>query len=397
MPRLFVLDPVCAMEYGHSLNALKYFTDMAAPFFSASHMIASRHLPGDTATDSIDRFFEFHYDYALRIERRWAERPLIAAAEQHVGKRSVAAADFLRLLKKYDMTQEDTLLFPSIDYFSAIGILAALKEQPAKARPKLLIRLIGVMETATQDMTAPQALANVISELKLYHSIGGVMTLCAETPKYAQRLTAMMDLPVLTVPYFSPEIVPVDMPQDGPITFLAGGSARPDKGFFRLQSIIDQVHEMIDPRKVHFIIQGLPDHMYQDNLAYLRSLQALPNTEVLPGQIPYAAIRKTFAESHVGLMPYDATIYEWRGSAMLMESMLFERLVICQSNTGFADQARLYQAGEICSTDAEFALAICQYAGMTPERLKDYASLARKYYIRDVDQACRRWITGEAA
>lgn len=396
MSRLFVIDPVCAFEYGHSLNALKYFTDMAAPFFSETHMIASHHLPGETKDDKIDRFFDFHYDFVIKIKRRPFRRPLIPAVNHHVGKRSAAVVDFLRLIQKYKIDSADTLLFPSIDYYSVIGLIAALVARPAVQRPKLLIRFIGVMETATTEMAAPQALSAVLAQVKQYRDEGGIITLCAETPKYAARLQDMLNLPVLTVPYFSPVIDAIEMPQDGPITFLAGGSARIDKGFFRLKSIIDHVHAKIDPARVRFIIQGLPDHMYSEHVRYLRSLQALPNAEVLPGQIPYDKIRQSFADSHVGLMPYDPEIYEWRGSAMLMESMLFQRLVICQNNTGFSDQAQRYQAGKVCSSDAEFADAICFYAQMSPEQLTDYAGLARKYYIRDVDQACRQWITGAA-
>lgn len=397
MSRLFVVDPVCAMEYGHSLNALKYFTDMAAPYFTESHMIASHHLPGETANDNIDRFFDFYYDFALKIKRRSFPLPLVPAVNQHVGNRSASVVDFLRLLQKYKMDSTDTLLFPSIDYYSALGIFGALNARPEAQRPKLLIRFIGVMENAAPEIPGPEALDTVLKQVERYHAEGGVMTLCAETPKYAARLQNILKLPVLTVPYFSPVIEAIEMPADQPVTFLAGGSARHDKGFFRLKSIIEQVNATIDPARARFIIQGLPDHMYNQHIGYLRSLKAMPNVDVLPGQISYDEIRQSFADSHISLMPYDPEIYEWRGSAMLMESMLFQRLVICQNNTGFSDQAQRYQAGRICSSDAEFANAICIYAQMPSAQLAEYAGLARKYYIQDVDQACRQWITGEAA
>lgn len=397
MSRLFVADPVCAMEYGHSLNALKYFSDMAAPYFSETHMIASYHLPGETADDGIDRFFDFYYDFTLRIKRRALPLPLVPATSQHAGNRSASVVDFLRLLQKYDMNSADTVMFPSIDYYSALGVFGALRARPPAQRPKLLIRFIGVMENAAPEIPGPDALDAVLRQVEFYHAEGGVMTVCAETPKYAARLQKMLKIPVLTVPYFSPVIEAIGMPVDQPVTFLAGGSARADKGFFRLRSIIEQVNATIDPAQVRFIIQSSPDHMYNQHAGYLRSLQALPNVKMLPGQITYDEIRQSFANSHISLMPYDPEIYEWRGSAMLMESMLFQRLVICQNNTGFSDQAQRYQAGRICSSDAEFANAICIYAQMPSEQLTEYAGLARKYYIQDVDQACRHWITGEAS
>lgn len=396
MSRLFVIDPVCAMEYGHSLNALKYFAQMVTPYFDETVMVASRHLPGETAQDGIERFFEFHYGHALRIVRRAGPRAVIAAATNSHGPRASSTADFMRLLQKYDMTSADTLLFPSIDYYAALGILAALTGRPAAQQPRLMIRLIGVMETAAIDLPAEDALSALVAQIKLYARDGGAMTLCAETPKYARKMTKMLGLPVLTVPYFSPVIEAIDMPA-GPVTFLAGGSARPDKGFFRLGSIIRHVHARIPPRQVRFVIQGLPDDMTQDNLDYVRALHALPNTKILPGQISYDEIKASFAQTHVSLMPYDRSIYAMRGSAMLMESMLFGRLVVAQAGTAFADQARSYSAGAVCDTDDDFADAICAYAGMAPARLQSHADLARRYYLEDVDMACKAWVEGVVA
>ncbi len=392
--RLFVIDPVCAMEYGHSLNALKYFKDMAAPSFDEAIMVASQHLPGEMSQDAIVRHFEFQYDQFLKIDRRPAPKPLLPFARKVGSPRAVSAADFNQLLLEHDITAHDTLLFPSIDYYSAVGILAVLEGIAPDQAPHLLIRLIGVMETACLDLPAPQAFNDLINRLKGYHRQGGRMTLCGETPKYSRRLSNELGFEVLTVPYFSPDVDATAMPVAGPVTFLSGGSARPDKGFFRLNSIITKVNQQIGAHKARFIVQGLPDEQWHQNISYIRSLYAQPNVELLSGQIPYSEIQRTFNASHVGLMPYDPAVYEWRGSAMLMESMLFERLTICQSNTGFSEQARLYNAGQVCNTDDDFVEAICAYAMMKPAELNIYAKMARDRYLQDVKSACDTWISG---
>lgn len=393
MSRLFVLDPVCAMEYGHSLNGLNYFADMAARHFNTVIKVASRHLPGRTGDDGIERMFEFHYGFALKIKRAIEPWHLIEAAHQHTNACGTAAADFVRLLARYDMDASDTLMFPSIDYFSLAGVLAVLNGRPPAHRPHLLIRLIGVMELAVPGKTPEDALAHICAQLQTYLAEGGQVTLAAETPKYAQKLSALIGAPVQTVPCIVADFDALPLPQSGPITFLAGGSARPDKGFFRLKPIIDLVHAEIDPKDVRFVIQGLPDHLTYAHRADLRALTALPNTTLLPGQIPYDAVRQSFAESHVTLMPYDAEIYMLRGSAMLMETMLFGRLAICQDSTAFAEQAQLYGAGVTCTTDEEFAAAICRYARMAPDQLGADAAQARKHYLGDVENACQAWLS----
>lgn len=399
MDRTFIIDPVCAMTYGHSLNALGYFADMARGYENKVIKVASRHLPlAGAAGDDIDRFFEFQYDRFLDIDRAAPAQDWAGMYNRvHMGPEASASADFSRFMQVYGITAGDTLLFPSIDHYSLLGLLNALVGLPGDALPRIMLRFIGVMETAAHDLDPPTAERHYRRRLREALDIGLPITISAETPKHARALSESLRHPVHTLPYTAPDIAAAAFPAEGPLTVLSGGSAREDKGFFRLRNIISLVHKRIDPDQVRFIIQGPPDALFHRHPDYMAWLHALPNAEILPGTVPYAEIQRSFHESHVSLMAYDQPTYAYRGSAMLMEAMLFGRLALCQGGTGFAEQCMLYNSGLVCNTDDDFADAIAMYASLPPARIAQQASHARAHYLEDVKRACDAWMTGDAS
>lgn len=398
MARVFIIDPVCAMEYGHSLNALKYFADLASHHFDEVHMVASRHLPQpkDGHDDGIIRFFDFYYDYVLKIDRQPAVRSPLHVPGQRLAGEAAATVEFSRFMEVHGIGPDDTLLYPSIDHYSAVALANVVGGMGAQSCPALLVRMIAVMEMTALNMEGKDAFTMVIERFKGLLAANLPLSICAETPTFGNVLRRRLGRAVHIVPYFAPGIEPLDVP-DGPITFLSGGSARPDKGFFRLKPIIEGVLSQLDPAQVRFVIQGPPDATFAAHTDYMRWLYSLPNAEILPGQVPYSEIVRSFETSHVALMPYAQDVYANRGSAMLMEALMFGRLAICQSGTGFADQARLYNAGATCSTEEDFANAIVMFAQKSPEMIREQAALARRYYLEDVDRSCKAWISREAA
>ena len=386
------------MTYGHSLNALGYFADMARTFGDPVIKVASRHLPQTSrAGDDIERFFEFQYDSFLDIEHLPVRQDWVGTHNRlHISNEASASVDFSRFLHVYSITAADTLLFPSVDYCSLLGLLNAVGERSADRMPRIMLRFIGVMETTALDIDPLTAGNHFRRRLREAMAAGVPVSVCAETPKYARELAKGLHCQIHTVPYIAPDISAVPLSSDGPVTFLAGGSAREDKGFYRLRNIISLVRQRIDVSQARFIIQGPPPALFHHHPDYMAWLYALPNAEILPGTVPYSEIERAFRESHVSLMPYDKATYAFRGSAMLMETMLFNRLAFCQGGTGFAEQCMLYNSGLICNTDEEFADAIAMYAGLSPARIEEQAAFARAHYVEDVTGSCDAWMRGAA-
>ncbi len=397
MPRTFIVDPVCAITFGHSLNALGYFAEMARSYGNDIIKVASRHLPLlDGKEDDIERFFEFQYDKFIEIDRKPVAKDWAGlSAQAQTSAEASATVDFSRFMSKFRVTADDTILFPSVDYYSLLGLLNVIETLPASRMPKVMFRFIGVMETASLDGDANLAGNHFKRRLREAMNRGMNISVCAETPKYARELTQSLRINVPTVPYIAPDIDALPMPEEGPITFLSGGSAREDKGFFRLQNIISLVNKRIDPSKWKIKIQGPPNKVFSQNSGYMAWLHSLPNAEILPGNVPYSEIVRSFRESHVSLMPYDPETYASRGSAMLMESMLFNRLTVCQDGTAFAEQGMIYKCGLVCHTDEDFADAIAIYADFKPSQIEAQAGMARKHYLEDIQKSCDVWMKGK--
>src|ERR1044072_1417746 len=212
MTRAFVIDPVCVMNYGHSLNAIRYFANVASGYFQDVLMVASAHLPiDDGADDSIIRYFDFHYDYALKIRRTAIDGPPFYS-ESACTPEGISSADFSRFIFTYDVCDQDTFLFPSIDYYSLMGLLNALNTLPPQRRPRLLLRFIGVMESASQILPGDQAMPAVIQLLREAFRQSLSISICAETPKYAETLSSCLEVNVMTVPYLAPDIMQLPLP-----------------------------------------------------------------------------------------------------------------------------------------------------------------------------------------
>lgn len=385
--RCFIVDPVCAITYGHSLNSLYYFADLAEKYFDSVVLFASRHLPAVEGGRFINRFFEFYYDQYIKIARL----PLSSYEmdiERFASMDDAAAFDFFRFISEHAIGAGDVIMFPSADYYTLMGATNVLRRLPVNQRPSLLIRLINVMENV--NSLGPNVLPLPVQRAVALKREGTNISFSAETPKYARRLRELAEVEVVTAPYpsFPSSLVPLN--RTAQFTVLCGGSGRADKGFFRLVDIVEATN--IVGADVRFVIQNLHPREQADNISYINRLYSIPNVTLLPGVLPYNEITEAYANAHASLMPYDTATYELRGSAMLMESILYGRPCIGQSGTAFAEQIQLYRCGEVCGSNSEMAAAIAAMASTDRSKLAENAAVSRALYTTEVDRAYKDWI-----
>lgn len=385
--RCFIIDPVCAMNYGHSLNSLHYFAGFASKHFEKVEIFASRHLPISAEEDGIHRFFNFYYNNLIKIDNIISEDHQFDE-NLFESQEDAASYDFFRFFVEADINSDDTLLFPSADYYALIGLSNALRRLELPKRPRLLVRLINVMENVNSlgSNTLPVPVQRILALKKEGFSI----SLSAETPKYSRYLTDLSGVAFSTTPYPSFKTDMLALSEGTPFTVLCGGSGRRDKGFFRLIEIIEATN--IFNSEIRFIIQNLHASEQFANTEFLNKLYAIPNVKLLPGVLPYSEIVQSYADSHICLMPYDAATYEYRGSAMLMESLLFGRQCVGQAGTGFAEQIKLYACGTSCGSNSEMAAAIATLSRVNRKDLMDRAAQSRAMYIADTDLKYTAWM-----
>jgi hypothetical protein len=389
--RLFVCDPVCVLPFGHNAVALDYFGKALGKHFSSVALLCCKHLP-DTIVKQygFSPFYEFYYPKYLKV-------PGLDGIDIHERSNShhfsdpieaLATRDAQRMLATFAVSAKDTIFFPGADFYGVAGLLNALADKDAADCPELLLRFIGVMEHATSAHREPMR--------ELGHRIcdacesGLRIRVSAETPTLAHHLADALQIEVATTPYL--DVHPqLPMPAMGAFVVYCPGSARGDKGFFRLLEIFSSVRRMDRKLAIRFVAQSLPISEATAHQKYISHLYAVPGTELLPSVITYAEMVERYRQSSAVLLPYEPDIYRMRGSAAMMEAACFGRPTISIPGTAFAEQIQWYRLGTIAPTIADIPKAIVELSREPAESIERRASRVRAAFIRDVKNAYSNW------
>ncbi len=388
-PRLFLLDPVCVLPFGHNVPSLNYYHRYLSARFNVVGPFVCRHLPdGVEDTARFERHFEFYYRDFIRIAARetplpqghgHSDDPLLQSA-----RRDVAA-----LLRDHAIGAEDRLFVPSADYYLVRALIDELLLRAPASRPRLYLRFIGVMEGASRGVAQP--FEELLSGLRGAIAGGLPISLAAETPAYADLLSVRIGRPVAMVPY--PLIgAQMPLPADPVLRIYSAGSARFDKGYLDLLSIARAVAlSPLGPR-VAFAIQLLPDAELQNVQAYTSQLYACPGVTLLPAILTGADILDQYRRCHAVIMPYDTDIYRLRGSAILMEAIAYGRSILTGDGTAFAAQVRYYGNGAVCGAQADYLTAIERLLAASRAEMELRLAQARSRFAIDTDAAYLNWI-----
>lgn len=386
--RLILCDPVCVFPYGHNVAAMENYRTFLSPYFDKVICIGCRELPADIAdARGIERTYSYYYNDAMPLpgldERN--DIPL-----RHLDKVKAAQADLNALLKRHDVTGHDTLCFPSVDFYSLQALADCTDTLIAIGRPKVMLRLIGVMENATSGAYA-KPMNVVIALIARLRSAGIPLKIAAETPRYADYLAMQLDCPIpVAANIETHEQLP--LPDTGQFTVICPGSARYDKGFLNLLEIFTSVRRRDPDLKIRFQTQVLPDHDLSHHLDYLTRLYALPGVTVLPSQVPAGQIKEMFAAADLVLLPYAADVYEYRGSAVLIEAMCTGRHALALDGPAFVDQMRFFGGGTTCNSLSEMADRVIEYSRRSPRLRFSQARQARDRFLRDLSASYRDWV-----
>jgi glycosyltransferase involved in cell wall biosynthesis len=399
--RAFVLDPVCALPYGHNVVGLKYFSDAIRPFFSSVICVAARALPEALAARyGFEREFNFYYHQHISVPhpaRAARFTPQRASAINH--EQDLLLVDAIRdakdLLAKFSIGATDVVMFPCIDYYGVMGMLHALHDRPLGEQPKLLLRFIGVMENAGAD--GDLGLRKLIRQIVVSRKRGTVVHICAETPRYANYLAEQIRASVDVVPYPPHAIRQIDVlvadePKDRTFIVACPGSARLDKGYLSLLEVFRAVQLRRPDGDVSFVTQTLPMSDALNHRRYTNQLYALPNVLLLPESITEEQMNRLYDTANLVLLPYDPATYKYRGSAVFMESVLRGIPVVALGGPAFAEQVDFYRAGTVVNSVAEFAEHILNAADRDMQQTRVSAMQACRRYMNDSSHAFGAWI-----
>jgi hypothetical protein len=136
----------------------------------------------------------------------------------------------------------------------------------------------------------------------------------------------------------------------------------------------------------------LRDIDLKHQLDYQNYLYAIPGVTLLPSQVTSLQMEAMFDAADLVLLPYAADVYEYRGSAVLIEAMCTGRHVMALEGPAFADQIRFFGSGTICSSLSDMADRVVDYSSWTPRFRYAQARQARERFVRDLFASYRDWV-----
>ncbi|WP_377295155.1 hypothetical protein [Rhizobium sp. SG2393] len=391
--RLFVCDPACVQAFGHNVTALRYFTRAFRDQYSDIIPLCSNLLDHSVVKrESFTAFYNFYYArYFPSVDTRGAPAPGASSDDAFYPDdfERLATDDARRLLQSFQVGPDDDILFPHLDFYGVVGMLNALGELELHARPRLLLRFIGVMENATITYRKPTA--ELLSRVRAAMDHGIAVRVSAETPRYADYLAIELGVTVAVTGY-PDEADAMPMRADIPFTFYCPGSARFDKGFLELAQIFRGIRRGCGDLSIQFVTQILPDRDLKHHMNTLMQIYAIPGVELQPAAIDAEDMVETFRRSHAVLLPYAADIYEFRGSAVLMEATAYGRPAITYEGTAFAELVRYYGLGQVVASPEAMVKAALDMAMQDRKTLEMQAAQARFRYIRDNIASYQFWM-----
>lgn len=292
----------------------------------------------------------------------------------------MAVRELAFFFEKNMPNENDTLFYPSIDYFSIFALVDYLVKNEHKKVPKIILRFIGVMEYDNYGVGV--SLESLLKRLdNLFKKRGACLRLSAESEIMAEFIKGLMPGRDVIV---TPTLVNHDLlryPSNDIFTILFPGSARRDKGFDRISSILNKLDELKVDDKYRVIVQNLSS----SEVKYfgVEALNLVKNSRVilLPSSLDDREIKNIFEISHIVVAPYDKEVYKYRSSAIMAESAIYGRPIIASKGCGFSDQVELYQLGVLADSDFDFAMKIKKFMEISMESRLDYASKARKNFL----------------
>ena len=396
MANLYVVDHMCIFPYGHNLNCLVIFKDSLEKKFDSAIALACKKLPDEAEQSGlVERVLYFPYAGIFNLPKfdhiilkktyqsfQKLRRLLLRLSIRYLKFDFIerqTLKNWHKIFNEFNISSDDLIFFPSAEYYGCVTLLKKVMKMGNKG-PKIHIRFIGVCENLRYSDESPQ----IFNILKDAIANGVHISFSAETPKYCKYLEKILGVSVDYLPYplangFSETI-------NWSETFVVSspGQGRLDKGYNRLKNICYSLQRK-NFKNGDFVvdIQSMnPNDQYYD-LFYEEQLKSCKNIHLRGHRLSQEQINDVYMNSSIMLLPYDASTYAYRGSAVFQECLATGRLIVAGKGMGFSDLICKYNCGLLCETDEEFAQAIVDLSRLSLDEVRDKTFKSRQLYEDD--------------
>lgn len=363
--RSFVIEPGFLISTGHVPNLLSvlsahvskpvYILPVSAPLHN--HLdgvfVCERILPDSYAhllvpSKKINAPLRFVAVLFFVLPGKYARK--IRTAYERTGwmiSNSVKVISSIRKLdKKYVFTSSDKFIFPNADLMTVFALFLWLMFRKKKRLPRIKLRFINVFEN--YNLPHILGMKQLLGMSKLLNHRIKCVSIFAETNRYKDQLSNFADN--ISVAPYPPVMVTKNRMRLVPkkskfMTVGVLGSARPDKGFTEIPILLNYLAQQSFSVKVNFLVQESVESwgFEYDHAKFL--LQTNKHVELLPGYLDHNTILENIQKCDLLLLPYDKSIYRFRGSAMLFEAADLNIPVLAPSHTGFGETIRRFGIG----------------------------------------------------
>ena len=243
------------------------------------------------------------------------------------------------------------MFYPNIDYVSLCALSGLLQKRNLSSFPRIAVRFIGVLEYPSErDILSLELL---ICSLVFAADAGLPIAFSAESAVLARRLSELYGIHCAQTPTLSDfaylPLRPVEQ-----LNILAPGSGRPDKGFYRLAAICRHLSESMS-RPFTLFAQDMPVYRYQKPSSSVSLPVDVPEVVMLPSALPATSLLALMQASHVVVLPYESSVYQYRSSAIMVDAACTGRPIVASGGCGFSEDIERFDLGFLAYSTSDFA------------------------------------------
>ncbi|MEM1686743.1 MAG: glycosyltransferase, partial [Candidatus Aenigmatarchaeota archaeon] len=398
--RILIVDPVCANKYGHNLHAIRRYSNYLQRYFNGSEVVAlvSKYLElNGIDTSVIKPILNFYYHPIIKIDNNCAKieaeiESSLPIEDLHFLQIEKAKKDVFMFHEEYDLSNNDIVFYPSIDYYSIIGLLNYLDKTKPSLSPKYILRWISVME---HNSFLPIKIESIFEKIRLKKCEGFKIINSAESIPYAKYLASYFQEPIIVTPTLIEEEF-FDYESDKKYFRISfPGSGRPDKGIEKIPDILDNL-ESLGVKNIRVDLQ-FPDPLTLNALFHkILNLCQKSYVELQPFIISSESIMNNLRRADCVVLPYISDVYKYRSSAFVAECGVIGRPIVCSKGCGFSDEVEYFKIGFTAETPSEFAERIYElYSTPLEQRIITYKHTS--YIYRKYIESCYRLLFMEVS
>lgn len=391
--KIVIFDPVCGLKTGHNIPTIEKYAHWLNTKYGCSieAWIAIDH----KSTDPVLTYRKMPWVYGywlhgtLEAELKARRKVLKNDSLLDILKNSLHHIQAQRRIESSLKSAIDSaskyIFFPGADFYSLVALLSLAKQKKIGTEKIFIIRLMGVMESATKLPRSKEIFNQVLYDLKSVLGQKAIFT--AETEKYAFELTGLLNSEVLVTSIPGPKISSLEKinRNDNPFIISCLGGARADKGYFEIQDLASKVHKIFNiqhGKNIKFSVQSMSPRNLDFSWEYQNQLAKSPNIVLVKPRLSDSELDFEISKSNLILLPYSQGTYASRGSAILFDTLVHGVPILGSDDTGFGDSIRTAGLGLTYQGNDDFVNRLSDIINLSSEKQLEISANQKIYYTK---------------